>query len=72
MEMPNVSYEVTKGVGKVVQELQGMLELWSYRRQYRLLGYWVGDDCHWDDGGQVGRQGGAQGGKGGHQGVDKG
>ena len=27
MEMPNVGYEVTKGVGKVVQELQGMLEL---------------------------------------------
>ena len=29
MEMPNVSYEVTntKGVGKVVQELQGILEL---------------------------------------------
>ena len=25
--MPNVGYEVTKGVGKVVQELQGMLEL---------------------------------------------
>ena len=27
MEMPNVSYEVTKGVGKVVQEMQGILEL---------------------------------------------
>ena len=27
MEMPNVGYEVTKGVGKVVQELKGMLEL---------------------------------------------
>ncbi len=26
MEMPNVGYEVTKGVGKVVQELQGMLD----------------------------------------------
>ena len=26
-EMSNVGYEVTKGVGKVVQELQGMLEL---------------------------------------------
>ena len=27
MEMPNVSYEVTRGVGKVVQELQGMFFL---------------------------------------------
>ena len=27
MEMPNVGYEVTKGVGKVVQELQEMLKL---------------------------------------------
>ena len=27
MEMPNVGYEVTKGVGKVVQELQGMLDI---------------------------------------------
>ena len=27
MEMPNVGYEVTKGVGKVVQELQGILEM---------------------------------------------
>ena len=25
--------------------------------------YWVGDDCHWDGGGRVGRQGGVQGGK---------
>ena len=25
--MPNVGYEVTKGVGKVVQELQEMLKL---------------------------------------------
>ena len=66
MEMPNVGYEVTKGVGKVVQELQGMLDIgavWLCRRQYRLLGYWVGDDCHWDGGGRVGRQGGVQGGK---------
>ena len=27
MEMPNVGYEVTKGDGKVVQELQEMLKL---------------------------------------------
>ena len=27
MEMPNVGYEVTKVVGKVVQELQGMLDI---------------------------------------------
>ena len=27
MEMPNKDLEVTKGVGKVVQELHGMLEL---------------------------------------------
>ena len=26
-EMPNVGYEVTKGVNKVMQELQGMVEL---------------------------------------------
>ena len=26
-EMPNVGYEVTKGVGKVVQELHEMFEL---------------------------------------------
>ena len=57
MEM---GYEITKGVGKVVQELQGMLELWSCRRQYRLLGYWVGDDCHWDGGWWVVRQGGGK------------
>ena len=30
-----------------------------------MLGHWVGDDCHWDGGGQVGRQGDVQGGKGG-------
>ena len=33
MEMPNVGYEVTKGVGKVVQELQEMLKLWSCWRR---------------------------------------
>ena len=27
MEMANVGYEVTRGVGKVVQELQGMLDI---------------------------------------------
>ena len=27
MEMPNVGYEVTRGVGQVVQELQGMLDI---------------------------------------------
>ena len=27
MEMLNVSYDVTKEVGKVVQELQGMLDI---------------------------------------------
>ena len=26
-EMPNVGYEVTKGVGKLVRELQGIMEL---------------------------------------------
>ena len=38
MEMPNVSYEVTKGVGKVVQELQNV---------GADVGYHVGDgiDC---------------------------
>ena len=30
MEMPNVGYEVTKGVVKVVQELLGMLEQCDY------------------------------------------
>ena len=29
MEMLNVSYDVTKEVGKVVQELQGILELFK-------------------------------------------
>ena len=67
MEMPNVSYEVTKGVGKVVQELQGIMELWSCWRQCMLVVHWVGDDCHWDGGGWVGRQGGVQGGKDGRQ-----
>ena len=33
MEMPSVSYEVTKVVGKLVQGLQGILELWSCWRQ---------------------------------------
>ena len=51
-----------------MQELQGMMELWSCWRQYRLLDRWW-LSCHWD--GRVGRQGGVQGGKGGHQGVDK-
>ena len=36
------------------------------------IGYRVGDDCHWDGGGRVGRQGGVQGWKGGHQGMDRG
>ena len=43
MEMPNVDYEVIKGVGKVVQELQGM------------LGHGRGDG--WMDGRQGGVQG---------------
>ena len=70
MEKPNVGYEVTKEVVKLMQELQGVLELWSY--WLRLLGHWVGDGCHWDSGRREGRQGGEQGGKGGHQGVNKG
>ena len=53
-DMPNVGYEVTKGVGKVVQELHEMLELWSCWWQYRLLGQWEGDGCHWDGSGGVG------------------
>ena len=39
MEMPSMGYEVTKGVGKVVQELQGMLELWSYVGDN--IGFWA-------------------------------
>ena len=72
MEMSNVGYEVTKGVGKVVQELQGILEMWSCWRQCRFLVHWIGDDSHWDGGGWVGRQGGVQGGKDGHQGGRQG
>ena len=72
MKIPHVGYEVTKEVGKLVQELQGMLELCSCWRQYKLLGHWLGDDCHCDGGRRVGRHGGAQSGKGGHQGVEKG
>ena len=50
MEMPNVGSEVTNGVGKVVHELHGMLQLVSVWRQYKLLGRWRGGGrrvgCH--------------------------
>ena len=76
--MPNVEYEVTKGVGKVVQELHEMFELVFFFIMmatiyiFILLGNWGGGGCHWDGGEQVGWQGRTQGGKGGHQGVEEG
>ena len=38
MEMPNVGYEVTNGVGKVVQELQG---IWSCDHVGDKIGCWA-------------------------------
>ena len=42
--MPNVEYEVTKGVGKVVQELHEMFELvfFFYYDGYNIYIYIVG------------------------------
>ena len=37
-----------------------VLELWSCKRKYRLLGHWGGGGCHWDGGRWVGWQGGVQ------------
>ena len=44
--MPNVGFEVTNGVGKVVQELHGMLELEFGDYICILLDHRRGDECH--------------------------
>ena len=50
--MPNVEYEVTKGVGNVVQELHEMFELVFFFIMmatiyiFMLLGNWGGGGCH--------------------------
>ena len=66
---PNVSLEITKGVGKVVvQELHGILELVCWWAVIMLTTIYVvgtlwGNSCHWDGDGRVGWQVGALGGK---------